>query len=266
MPDSLDQFLARAKMISLSLEEKQFSREFLTSLIRAGNVQLEKEEREEGRNALRLFMDAHPRSSSLFPLHTHAFLSPLFSSLLSVRLASFAMVCVLLGSVGGGVAYAAEDALPGDALYSFKTNISEPLRERLHFSREGKARFAAHRIHRRLGEVQKLYELKELTPQHLERIQEHMQHHMERMDRRLASLPDDNEHGEEMRAHLQDALQAHEEFLMKVEEGSASPEDVRAFHDAMRKNRERVKGWKRDKKKPRLEFREPFKRNMHRSR
>lgn len=67
------------------------------------------------------------------------------------RPAGIAMAAVLiLAASSGGIAYAAEGALPGDALYPIKTAVVEPLRVALAMSPEAKAAlqmsFAEHRV------------------------------------------------------------------------------------------------------------------------
>ncbi len=66
-----------------------------------------------------------------------------------------ALVLVLI-VVGGGAAYAAEGALPGDLLYPVKVNINEPVRSALAFSDESKADVHAALAVRRMQEAETL--------------------------------------------------------------------------------------------------------------
>jgi hypothetical protein len=80
------------------------------------------------------------------------------------------LAIILIVSVGGGatLSYASEPSLPGEALYSFKVNISEPMRGALALSNESKADFHAQIIVKRVEEAQTLKETGTLTPEKTE--------------------------------------------------------------------------------------------------
>lgn len=77
------------------------------------------------------------------------------------------LAIILIVSIGGGasLSYASEASLPGDALYSFKVNVSEPVRGALALTSESKADFHAHTIVKRVKEAQTLKESGKLTPE-----------------------------------------------------------------------------------------------------
>lgn len=77
--------------------------------------------------------------------------------------AGLAAVALVITSIGG-TAYASESALPGDALYSVKTKISEPIQTALIPSTKGKAAWHAILAERRLEEASLLAAKEELTP------------------------------------------------------------------------------------------------------
>lgn len=75
---------------------------------------------------------------------------------LPVRLPAMAFaVLLLLGASGGGL-YAAEYALPGDALYGVKIHVNEAIRAKFQTSPEDRARWAVVRFERRMDEVRRL--------------------------------------------------------------------------------------------------------------
>jgi hypothetical protein len=80
------------------------------------------------------------------------------------------LALVLIVGVGGGtsLSYASENSLPGDTLYTFKVNVSEPMRGVLAVSKESKATFHADLIVKRVGEAKTLKETGELTPEKTE--------------------------------------------------------------------------------------------------
>ena len=63
------------------------------------------------------------------------------------------IIAILLG---GGTSFAAENALPGDALYSVKVHVNENVRELVAVSNEAEAKLQAKLAERRLDEAEKL--------------------------------------------------------------------------------------------------------------
>lgn len=85
-------------------------------------------------------------------------------SILRVRMyAGLAAVLVIVMALGG-TAYASERALPGDALYSVKVGIAEPLQTALVPSDQGRAAWHAILAERRLEEAAQLAERGSLSP------------------------------------------------------------------------------------------------------
>lgn len=74
-----------------------------------------------------------------------------------------ALVVILALFLGGGVSFAAENALPGDALYVVKTEVNENVRAALAVSAEADARWHANVAERRLKEAEALSARGELS-------------------------------------------------------------------------------------------------------
>lgn len=240
MDKRTEQFLASAKRISLTDDERSAVRDalFVQPVTNAaGEVALTKREFREGKRAFAAFMRNHPAHQE-----THSFFS-VFSSMFHMRLASAAMVAVLLVSISGGAAYAAEDALPGDMLYPVKTNFSEPLRERLHFNREARARFIGRRIERRLKEAEMLMEQGEVPEELLEHLQQRIEHHTSRMEQHLETLP--AEVPDELREKLEQRLERHQQILTEVQSGNVSAETVQRFMKKMKGHHKKVRDRRR---------------------
>jgi hypothetical protein len=72
--------------------------------------------------------------------------------------------CVLVLCVGLGTSYAAENSLPGQALYSFKTRVNEPLEGALALTPQAKAEWSAELTNRRLQEAEELAATNSLSP------------------------------------------------------------------------------------------------------
>ncbi|MBX4216123.1 hypothetical protein KW797_04205, partial [Candidatus Parcubacteria bacterium] len=94
--------------------------------------------------------------------------------------------------VGGSVAFSAERALPGEALYHWKTDVNEPLGLALTRSKSGKATFAARLAGRRLEEAERLLVRKELGAEATAIVLQSMKRSMKETMRRLALVKEDD--------------------------------------------------------------------------
>jgi hypothetical protein len=89
--------------------------------------------------------------------------SPFFASRYAFRFAVAFAVLVIMVGVGGGAAYAAQDALPGDALYPVKVAVTEPIEGALAASPEAKRAWNAKVAETRLDEAAALAKKGALT-------------------------------------------------------------------------------------------------------
>lgn len=74
-----------------------------------------------------------------------------------------ALALIIALALGGGVSFAAENAVPGDALYVVKTEVNENVRAALAVSAEADARWHVKAAERRLQEAERLSARGELT-------------------------------------------------------------------------------------------------------
>ncbi len=79
---------------------------------------------------------------------------PFSSHIFFMSKASIALVVMCL--VGGSVSLAAEQSLPGDTLYTVKTNFNEGIQSLVTFSPASRAKLSAELVGRRLGEARQL--------------------------------------------------------------------------------------------------------------
>ncbi len=131
-------------------------------------VILSSEEKKAMKDALALFADAHPvrntvelRQTEKMNTGSHLFFS-FRTFMLKLRPMTIALIMVLL--FGASTAAAAENALPGDALYLVKLHVNEQIRDLVTVSSESEADWAAEKTGRRLIEAEKLAESGRLTP------------------------------------------------------------------------------------------------------
>ena len=134
-------------------------RNFDEQLKKAKGVSLSHSEKSDMREKLSEYVSIKPvRAASASPA------SGGFSfSLLHVRFVPATLIALLVLVSGGGVAFAAEQALPGDTLYPIKVGVNEEVRAALTFGAEAKTDWELERVERRLSEVAELEERGTLT-------------------------------------------------------------------------------------------------------
>ena len=157
-----------------------------------------------------------------------AFALPHFGRVASV----FALVGAITLS-GAGVSYAAESALPGDALYPVKVSVNEEVRAALAPTDEAKADWEAERAERRLAEAETLAESGKLDAARkadLEtRYAAHAAHAKERMTKlRTMQSEDGPGRADEVEARLEGAIAAHEKIIAAIAADAQGDEAVRA--------------------------------------
>ena len=102
----------------------------------------------------RLLASIESRDVRNVPIARHIKQRSLFSFLKPMPIFAILIIASLLG---GGVSMAAEQSLPGDALYTIKLNVNEKLVKALAFSDKGKAHWDARLAERRLEEISELF-------------------------------------------------------------------------------------------------------------
>jgi hypothetical protein len=142
------QFFKSASALRLTDDEKYAMRTALTARMA---LRLTSIERREGRKALKAYMRDHP-----LPASSPQWLDVLHSLIFS-RAPAFAMsALIVVAGSGIAVASAAEGALPGDAFYTIKVDVLEPLRGRLLRTPEERMAWKVRKVERRLAEARSL--------------------------------------------------------------------------------------------------------------
>lgn len=143
------------------LKDKPIDAEFLTVL----------------RSRLKEYMSFHPVRETV-TYRPAMRRSPFITNLMRAGV----MVPLILGLVilsGGGIAYASQDALPGETLYPVKT-LTEDVRSALTTDPVSKARLEISFAERRIAELQKLLEEKGVEPRGLEIAEARLQKNLAR--------------------------------------------------------------------------------------
>lgn len=172
---------------------------------------------------------------------------PLF---LKLKPMSFIASLLIVSLFGGGTAFAAEGAVPGDILYPIKTDITENVRGAFALDNEAQATFEAWRAERRLNEAAKLVQKGSLSADAKEKIETKFSEHSDRVEDRLVKIAEKNPAlAAELSARFEASLHAHEAILENLEDRFESEDDgiktsvrIREREDSVAKIRIRTVG------------------------
>jgi hypothetical protein len=167
------------------------------------------------REELSSYVDMHAASG------TAPIPSPYFSHTVSFISSSFFRVSaalVLLVSMLGGTAYAANDARPGQPLYQVKLNLTEPVQTALIPSTEGKAAWHAILAERRLEEATDLAVAGKLDTATQNTITDNFTKHVQDSSDAAAALQQEGNVTAALtvRSDLEARITAHEDILAQV--------------------------------------------------
>lgn len=90
--------------------------------------------------------------------------------------------------IGSGISYAAERSLPGDPLYTVKTNVNEQVRAALAISANARAQWEIERVERRLEETEELIAVGKLNAKTSTAIATQFEQHSERIRQNIEVL------------------------------------------------------------------------------
>lgn len=204
MNDLLNTLSREAKNIQLSNSEKTLVRERLVNFVETNPVR--------NKEALRLN-------------NAKAIVSPWsynwFSLFINHKTMPLALIALLF--VGGGVSFAAQGSLPGDALYPVKVNFNEKIEATLSVSAESNANLEAKLAERRLIEAEKLAGDNKLDAETSLEIKQRFEAHALRVDERIEKLSDrDVLVALDVASRFETSLKAHEAVLAKLESKTES--------------------------------------------
>lgn len=111
-----------------------------------------------------------------------------FSPLFTFQPMPIALVIILFVTVGGGVSVAAENALPGDALYPVKVSVNEEVRVLLAVSAESRTEWEIKRLDRRLTEAAKVEAKGEVKEEVRTQIEENFERQADKVEAHIAEL------------------------------------------------------------------------------
>jgi len=261
MDKRVSQFLADAKALQLSVAEHNAVCELIIQnmqtiahsqeLQRVGkDLRLTSAEKSEGLHQLIVHMRRHP----LLPVE-HGLLSNFFFRLQAHRFLATCMASLLIVfSLGGSLAYAAEGALPGDLLYPLKVDVVEPLRGAFKRTQDESDEWKLQQLERRLEEAQALVVLQKKDPHLWEQVQKRIDHQVFLVEGQIQQLPTPSEKNggqsaqdvkervrrAAMQTELESTLVKYEARLKSSVEKHPVEPPVRAVMESLQKHREHV--------------------------
>jgi hypothetical protein len=183
-------------------------------------VELSEDEKATGRAGLVAFMQERPMRSPLAsPLRLFA--------LPFLRYGMAALLFVALG--GGGVAYAAKDADPTDALYVVRVKVDEPVQVALIFDKKDRADLEVELVNKRLKEAAEVAVADGLTEDQVGLVADSLTDHINGAQEAVTALHGDDHPDDALDTanNLSATLSAHAAILEKVQE--ANPETAQSI-------------------------------------
>ncbi len=204
MEDKLRKFTEDARGTVLSAEEKAAGRAMLEQYMLLTPV------RAAAAPA------AAKRRFRLLPAMPFGKLASVFSLVLGLMLSS------------AGVSYAAEGALPGDALYPVKVGVNEERRAALSPTAEAKAAWEAERAERRLAEAETLAQRGSLKAETRASLEADFKRHAEKAKSGIAEIriAADENAAADVASHLEGSLRAHKKIIAALAETGEETSEV----------------------------------------
>jgi hypothetical protein len=182
----------------------------------ANEIMLSHDERTHMKHVVREYMSMKPlpRQSASVSIQWFS-----FSWIQRPLAAALALVFIF----GSGISYASESALPGDALYSVKTRVNEPIKVALASGAEAKANVQMELAERRIDEAATLASENRLDAKTQDQLAAAFEAHAQSATEEVASIEDDSSTAAELTSRFETRLAAHQDVLEQVQEQSGEP-------------------------------------------
>lgn len=182
----------------------------------AQRVALSRAEKDAIRGRIESFMRENPAGGGMIP-------SPWVAGRFLVFMHKpVALALIVLLALGGGTAYAAEGALPGDALYSVKVDIVEEAVAAVTISDEARVRWDVRRAERRLEEATALATAGRMTVEVETEIEQRFEHVAEAIENRTKRVEEKKgpRAAAVLLAEFEGKLRGYERLLARAEKGA----------------------------------------------
>ncbi|MEY4723587.1 MAG: hypothetical protein RLZZ324_1100 [Candidatus Parcubacteria bacterium] len=200
----------------------------------ARRMTLTAEEKSSSREVLRSYMALTPARHAAAPAARRRASFSLRALTVRARTSVAAALAIGLTLSAAGVSYAAEDALPGDALYPVKTQVNERVQATLTLSGPSKAALETKLAERRLGEAETLAARGTLTASVRTELEAGFKKHADDAGARIAQLhaDDDDAEAADITAALDGSLDAHARVMAAIADDQGNDE-ARKMADAV---------------------------------
>ena len=148
----------------------------------------------------------------------------------NIILRPMAITLIIALLVGGGVSYAAEGSLPGDAFYPVKVEVNERVRAWAAVSGEAKTEWQTRLVERRLEEAETLAAKNRLTTDTRSRIEANFERHAERVAKRITELEAKSEDAAaaDISSKFETSLRTHTAILERLNASADTETSVQA--------------------------------------
>jgi len=185
------------------------------------NVLLTRQERDAMYIRLKKYADTHPvRDMGVVRQleHEGSVVSSLFYQSLSKQHMSIVTGLIIAVLLGGGTSVAAEQAVPGDFLYTVKTEVNENVRGAFAFDAESKAKWKARLAERRLEEAERLAAEGRLNASTNAQLRERFERRVREAEEHAKALESDGQGGlaSSARSNLEARLEAHGNVISAI--------------------------------------------------
>jgi hypothetical protein len=190
------------------------------------------EEKDTTRNIVVSYMRENPlpasfvRNSGVGRLQYQRLNNSINNKIITKTRMTIAIIIALL--LGGGTSFAAENALPGDALYTIKINVNEKAQELVALSSEADAKVQAKLAGRRLEEAEKLAINGKLNAETSTELRASFEEHSRKLKEHQEKLKEDAKNEELManiNADTEVSLGTHQKLLEDIEDSRPEMKD-----------------------------------------
>lgn len=169
------------------------------------------------RNLYALVHNTPVRKTATLRYNTHT--KPVWAFLpANMLMKPMAITLIIAFLMSGGVSYAAEGALPGDAFYPVKVEINERVRGWVAVSEEAKTEWQTRVVERRLEEAETLAAENRFTADARNRIEANFEAHAERVEEHIARMEaNENLHvAADISSNFETSLRTHAAVLERL--------------------------------------------------
>lgn len=132
--------------------------------------------------------------------------------------------------MGSSVSFAAENTVPGDALFPIKIHVNEAVRGATTVTQKAKAEWEIRLVERRLEEVEKLAVAQNVPVEVRQIAEQNLEHYTERVKNRIAKFENDEDDEDALgtASLLSEVLNTHERIISELEDGDDDLTEVTA--------------------------------------